>query len=369
MPDAVYGLPLPGVPVVPVPVELAPLFATAHRLVHRLPASAHLADGSLLHAVGPALDGEWSLPAAEVIDAVRRADRPVVLAGPGVVHARSVPGLHGLAAAAHLGVLNTWGAKGVFDWRSRHHLATGGLQERDFELGGLAEADLIVAVGIDPAEAAGDSWRLAPVVEVEPDQLSPLSEHWTRPMRPIAVPPLRAGLATVTQEGWASEATPIAPTRATKHLAEVISSGGLLAADAGLAGYWVARTFATTALGTVVVPAIPEAGLAIACAAVARLRQPARPVLAVVDGPLSDRDAQVLEAAAVVGAPVAVEAWHAEGDLLSPGDHRERLGELVRASAPTVATLALDPHQLGRMLDVAGPVVAWPALPRPGVFM
>ena len=54
---------------------------------------------------------------------------------------------------ASLGVLNTWGAKGVFDWRSRHHLATAGLQEHDFALAGLGDADLIVATGVDPDEA------------------------------------------------------------------------------------------------------------------------------------------------------------------------------------------------------------------------
>src|SRR5262249_44609558 len=82
--------------------------------------------------------------------------------GPGVVADGAVPGLHALAAAAHVGVLNTWGAKGVFDWRSRHHLATAGLQARDFPLGGMAGADLIVATGLDGREVAEAAWRLAP---------------------------------------------------------------------------------------------------------------------------------------------------------------------------------------------------------------
>ena len=62
----------------------------------------------------------------------------------------AVPGLHDLAVSAGIGVLNTWGAKGVFDWRSQHHLATIGLQADDFVLSGLDEADLIIATGLDP---------------------------------------------------------------------------------------------------------------------------------------------------------------------------------------------------------------------------
>ena len=101
------------------------------------------------------VDG-WVEPDDAVLDRLRAAERPMVLAGPGVVLDRAVAGLHALAAAGSLGVLNTWGAKGVFDWRSRHHLATAGLQARDFELGGVADADLVIATGIDPAEGAPD---------------------------------------------------------------------------------------------------------------------------------------------------------------------------------------------------------------------
>ena len=62
-------------------------------------------------------------------------------------------------------MLNTWGAKGVFDWRSPHHLATAGLQAWDFERGGLADADLIITTGLDEREVLAE-WELAPVVDV-----------------------------------------------------------------------------------------------------------------------------------------------------------------------------------------------------------
>lgn len=415
--DAAYGAPLPGLDAVPVARPgIATLLAAAHARVHALPAAVVGADGTLTvgdpgrdpaeplvvataadvaAAVGPLaaavaastaavlhldLDPQtpvpdvaisappavdrWVEPADDVVAAVRSAQAPVVLAGPGVVRDGAVPGLHALAAVAHLGVLNTWGAKGVFDWRSRHHLATAGLQARDFALGGLGDADLIVATGVDPAETGGDAWRLAPAVEVPPGALDPLSERWSRPAAPIVVPPLRPALAAVTQEGWASTARPLAPTLVTRHYGQVFGAGGLVAADPGVAGYWVARTFATTTLGGVLVPAEPgRPGLAVACAAVARLRRPGRPVLAVTDGPLPAAAAEVLDAARSLGVAVPVEVWDPGARPLGRDDHLAALVSAAHADRPAVAAVATDPGQLARMVDAAGPVTAWGGLP------
>ncbi|HEX6570238.1 MAG TPA: hypothetical protein VF015_13780 [Acidimicrobiales bacterium] len=413
--DAVYGAPLAGVRVVPVPLApVAALMAEAHRRVHGCPAGVLRADGTLvvgagavvdrasavvsdvadlldgvgaLHAAahdrGPglawrvALDPDapapdvapprpapvdrWAPPGDDLVATLAAAERPVVLAGPGVVREGAVPGLHAAATAANLGVLNTWGAKGVFDWRSRHHLATAGLQARDFELGGLADADLIVATGVDPAEAPGDRWRLAPVVEVLPGALDPLAGRWARRLADIAVPALRSGLARVTQDGWASTSTPLAPSRVTRHYAQVVGAGGLLAADPGVAGYWVARTFATTELGGVHVPASPSSrGFSVACAAVARLRSPDRPVLAVVDspdGPVFD----ALDTAWRLGVDVPVEVWAPDGEHLDADRHLARLRRIVDGGGRSVVGLATDAAQLDRMIEVAGEVVAWTA--------
>lgn len=352
-PAAAYGVPVGDVDVVPVDdPDVARLLALAHARVHGEPAA--VSDGATIEPVaGPPAAERWVEPDGEVVERLAAAHRPVVLAGPGVVAAGCVPGLHALAAAGSLGVLNTWGAKGIFHWRSRHHLATAGLQARDFELGGLADADLVLAVGLDPLEAPAG--LLPPLVTVPPGALGPLAERWSRPARAIEVPPLRSGLAAVTQDGWASTAVPLAPSLVTRHYGG-IGRGGLVAADPGRAGYWVARTFATTELGGVVVPAEADrAGFAAACALVARRRDPGRPVLAVADAVPE----AVLEVARALGVAVPVEVWTPEGEQLDVEAHRRRLAALVAAPTATVATLATDPTQLDRMVEVAGPVVAW----------
>jgi hypothetical protein len=304
----------------------------------------------------------WAEPPAEVIDLLAGARSPMVLAGPGVVLEGAVPGLHALAAAGSLGVLNTWGAKGVFDWRSRHHLATAGLQARDFELGGLAEADLVIATGVDPAEAPPELLGASRMLTVPPAALDPLAERWSRPSMDIAIPPLRAGLAAVTQDGWAATGGPLQPTRVTRHYGVASAGGGLVAADPGVSGYWVARTFATTELGGVQVPAdASAAGFAVACGVVARLRDRERPVLAVVDGPVDPMVEQVVEAGRSLGIEVPIEVWASDGESLDPDAHLARLRDLVAAGSGTV-TVATDPAQLARMIDVAGPVTAWGGL-------
>ena len=408
--DAIYGAPFGTVEVVPVAGTVAPLFAKAHQRVHGARAAAHTGDGvfwlpgldpgptltcevdsgeALIAAVSASSSADvelhitadpsqpveesvpllnapgdnWLDPADETVETVGSAATLVVMAGPGIIWHRAVPSLHDLAVSLGIGVLNTWGAKGVFDWRSQHHLATIGLQADDFVLSGLDDVDLIIATGLDQAESPEARWRLAPALTVPPASLAPLAERCraTR-RRPLAMPPLRARLADVTQRGWGVEASPLPPSRATMHYAECVAAGALVAADAGSGGFWVARTLGTTRLGSVIVPSTPAPGYAAACVAVSLLRRPNRPAVAVIDLAEAEATAVIVDAAAALDISVPVEAWDANGDRLDAHAHRDRLRRLVFGGCPAGSrpcTLATDPHQLTEMMEAAGPVVAW----------
>ena len=409
--DATYGAPFGALEVLPMSGAVATLCAAAHQRVHGARAAAHRGDGvfwlpglgpegcrtieadsaeTLVAAVpalssagevqihftldpdqpvesfvppAPAPGDNWVEPAEDTVEAVGAASNLVLLAGPGVVAHNSVPGLHDLAVSAGVGVLNTWGAKGVFDWRSRHHLATIGLQADDFVLSGLDQADLIIATGLDHAESPDDRWRLAPALTIPPAGLAPLAERIDHTGRvPLTMPPLRARLAEVTQRGWAAGTQPLSPSRATMHYAEQVAGGALVAADAGAAGFWVARTLGTTRLGAVIVPSTSSPGFAAACVAVSLLRHPGRPALAVIDLAQAEATAEVAAAAATLGIRVPVEAWDPDGAPLDADAHRERLRRLLLGGVPAgngLCTLATDPRQLSEMIDVAGPIVAW----------
>jgi hypothetical protein len=407
--DAVYGAPFASLDVVPAPEAVALTLAAAHHRVHGTRAAAHGGDGVFrlpgdatappliievataddLVAALPALgapgevevrlsldpnepvddalplpapaDESWLEPVAEALAAMAAAASAVVLAGPDVVRQGAVPGLHDLAVATGVGVLNTWGAKGVFDWRSRHHLATIGLQADDFVLSGLDQVDLIIATGLDPAESPEQRWKLAPALTIPPGGLARFAEGCQPGRRTPFMPPLRALLAGVTQRGWAVESAPLPPSRVTKHYAECLTAGALIAADAGTAGFWVARTLGTTRLGAVIVPSRPWPGFAAACATVSLIRRPAQPALAVVDG-VDDGTAAVIDAAGSLGVRVPVEVWDPEGERLDAEAHRRRLRQLIVGGVPSAVgstTLATDTEQMAQMIDAAGPIVAW----------
>jgi len=153
----------------------------------------------------------------------------------------------------------------------------------------------------------------------------------------------------------------------TMHYGQVFGAGGLVAADPGTAGYWVARTFSTTELGSAIVPSDRGAGgFALACALVARLRRPARAVLAVTDqvdaADEVDAAGRLLDAAGRLGVAIPVEVWEPGGPALDADAHLARLRRMAVAERSLVERIGTDPTQLERMIGVAGPVIAWGGL-------
>src|SRR5438128_3900314 len=190
--------------------------------------------------------------------------RIVVLAGPGVVGTRSIDGLRAFAAAANVPVANTWGAKGVLPWDSPFHMGTCGLQARDFELLDFASYDAIVATGTDLAESPEERFAVVPFVDIPPTALGRLADQATPSSEPIPSNELYARLSAVAQPGYADDSVPLHPARAVADVRAASPTGGAIVSDPVVAGLWLARTFPTTAPGSVVVPAIATPGIAAA---------------------------------------------------------------------------------------------------------
>ena len=111
---------------------------------------------------------------------------------------------------------------------------------------------------------------MAPVFDVAPSELERLTGRIVR-TGPELDNQLYPKLAAIAQPGYASEIVPLHPARAVVDLGAVLPPGGLVAADPGMAGLWVARTFPTPALSPgeprrVVVPARVEPGAAMTLA-------------------------------------------------------------------------------------------------------
>lgn len=285
--------------------------------------------------------------------------RIVVLAGPGVVAggAVAVDGLRRLAERAGLGVLNTWGAKGLFAWQSPHHLGTAGLQERDFELAGLARADLLLATGLDSHEAPPERWQLAPHALVRPRALGELADRWPLPpATPPERPPLYTRLAEVVQPLFASGKVPLSPARAVLDLKQAMPPGGVVFADPGLAGFWVARAFPTDELGSVAVPAVGEPGSA-AWSALQGARS-GRPSVAVTASPPDLDTEDALAYAAATGVTFVLVVWGA-GNLPDAPSHARRLEDALAGGRLRVLEVPVDWSDTDLLVEVAGDIVAW----------
>lgn len=302
----------------------------------------------------------WAEPDRDVVERCLTAESAVVLAGPGVVRSGQVPALHDLAASACLGVLNTWGAKGVFDWRSRHHLATGGLQRDDFRLAGLDDTELVVCLGVDRAETPDGPWTER-ALDVDPAQIGPLSELWKHSAREIPVVPLRRLLAEVVQGAWAlGDSDVLHPAKAVQHLSEGIGPRGSVAADPGPAGLWLARSFATRRVGDASIPARPGTeGWAAACALVEGLTNPAAGTVAVVDERGEDIALELCEVGKRHGVGIPVLVWK-DGKGTTVGEHARIVVELVSGQRE-LTHLEVDLERTGDLVEAAGPVVAWDA--------
>lgn len=252
--------------------------------------------------------------------------RTVVLAGPEVLRDPLGLGIRRFAERANVPVANTWGAKGVFNWDSPHHMGTCGLQEEDFELLGFADYDLIVATGIDPAESPEDRFALAPVVHIPPSVLAKTMAP--RLHQEIPGNALYERIAAVAQPGYVDDSYPRHPARAVMDLKQSLAAEAIVCGQPGPAGLWLARTFPTDRPGSVCVPAVPKPGIAAALALAASLR--GRTAVAVTAAPVDDTTRAI-----VAAAPDAfrLEVW---------GDD-------------------VDWTRTEQLIDAAGPVLAWRA--------
>ncbi len=285
----------------------------------------------------------------------------VAVVGPGVVRAGALDGLEAFSRRGGIGVVNTWGAKGVERWDSPFHFGTAGLQRRDFELAGIAAADVVIASGLDPAESRPDQLGSYVVQEVPPRQLGALCHRWTASRTPPTRPPLYSALSEVVVPLYETESVPLTAPRAALHLSGALPERGIAVADPGPAGFWIARAFPTSFPGSVCVPAARAEGFAAAAALVCALE--GRPYVAVTDqradGALDPTTAAIVELAESHGQPVSLQLWGSEGRLEDVSGHVELLQRRIGGDGGHLDLVPVAVGDTDAIESVAGPIVAW----------
>jgi acetolactate synthase-1/2/3 large subunit len=271
--------------------------------------------------------------AAELICAARK---PVVLAGNGVLRARAAPALREFARATGIPVAETFMGKGALDHADRHALGTVGLHERDYELAGFADADVVIAVGYDLVEHAPEHWNprrdktivvvdsvpaeidayFTPAVELLGDLyhvLQRLAEQCAEVREPRPQPQpsrLREVVLGRLEAGRHDGAFPVRPPRALWELRHALDACDMLVCDVGLHKLWIARMFPAHEPNTVLIAnGLAGMGFALPSAIAAKLAHPQRRVVAVCGDGGFLMNCQELETATRLGTAFVTVVW------------------------------------------------------------
>lgn len=304
-------------------------------------------------------------PPLVTLDPAMSSLKIVLLIGPGVVRMSAVDDARELARRGGWGVVATWGARGVERWDSPFDFGTVGLQERDVELSGLLDADVIITSGLDPEELDLDVLSSKLVQDVPPRQLSVLLDGW-----PVSrTPPQRSHHHQVLSEAlvpmYESDDVPLSPPRAVLHVAGALPDGGVVIGTPGAAGFWLARSYPTSVPESLCVPATSIPGFVAAAALVCAIED--RPYIAVADQVVDDPTAPdeattaVIDLAESLGQRVSIQVWGTAGgdSMSSSADHVELTRRLLVRSESGAVTIPVTTDGFDEVSGVMGVPIAW----------
>ncbi len=269
-------------------------------------AAAHILDGVMPMPVRrttyPKADPNSVTRAAEILGNARR---PVILAGNGVIRRHASEALRTFARDLGITVTSTFMAKGVLDYRDPLSEPAVGLRAQEASQFGLADADVVIAVGYDLVEWSPDRWNptgnttiihldstpaeidshYLPAIEVVgeiADSLDSLrnalagpAAHWTRP-----------GVSNDEMQELRrfadDDSLPMKPQRVIAALRDALDDDDILISDVGAHKLWLSRLYPTAQPNTCIIAnGFAAMGIALPGAIAAKLVFPHRKVVAV----------------------------------------------------------------------------------------
>ena len=243
--------------------------------------------------------------AAELL---QRCERPVILAGNGVVRQRASAALRRFCEQTGMNVITTFMGKGVVDADDPHSLFTAGLRAQDYPAGFMGRADLVLCVGYDLVEWAPAAWNprsdrriicidttaaevdahYVPDVELTGD-IGHILTHLgnlvsARPPARLSAPPYRELLRAALEQG-SDDGFPVKPQRVLRDLRDLMGPEDVLISDVGAHKLWISRLWPTNQPNTVLISNGAAAmGFALPAAVAARLVLPAHRRVVTISG-------------------------------------------------------------------------------------
>jgi acetolactate synthase-1/2/3 large subunit len=208
---------------------------------------------------------------------IAASERPIILAGNGVLRRHASAELRAFARGLHVPVAVTFMGKGAIDDRSHLSLMAVGLQARDHVLTGFDRSDLVISVGYDAVEYAPARWNpdgrkrivhvdttpaevdaaYQPEIELVGD-LDGTLRRLLDAVRPVGISgrdaaarhaareivvnaDLRTRLLRELRAFEADDGWPIRPQRAIADLRAALGPDDIVVSDVGAHKVWVAR--------------------------------------------------------------------------------------------------------------------------------
>jgi acetolactate synthase-1/2/3 large subunit len=294
---------------------------------------------------------------------IAASERPIILAGNGILRRGAAPELRALARGLHVPVAATFMGKGAIDDRSHLSLMAVGLQARDHVLSGFDRADLVICVGYDLVEYAPSSWdpdgsKRVLHIDTQPAEIDAAYRPEVELIGDIdgslrrlleAVQPLGVGGRDASERHAAREilvhadlrtqlldelrahettdSWPITPQRAIGDLRRALGPSDIVVSDVGAHKVWVARLYQAYEPNTVIISnGFAAMGIAIPGAIAAQLVHPDRKVVALCGDGGFLMNSQELETAKRIGANICVVVWRDDGYGLIDWKQRNEFG-------------------------------------------
>lgn len=274
---------------------------------------------------------------ARAVRAIAGAERPVVLAGNGVIRGHAHEAVRSFARQLQIPVLHTFMAKGVYPDSDPLSLYTIGLQARDYATVVMEQADVVVAVGYDFVEFAPCFWnprrdKRIVHVDVSPaevdehyivevgvlgnirlslediaEDLAPFDPTWARGARKTVVDGFEAEL--VSPGSW-----PMRPQHIMRDLRAVLEPDDLVVCDVGAHKLWMSRMFPCEVPNSCIISnGFAAMGMSLPGAIAAKLLYPERRVVAVTGDGGFLMNSQELETAVRLHLPLVILVWRDDG--------------------------------------------------------
>lgn len=277
---------------------------------------------------------------AQVARAVRTisgAQRPVILAGNGVIRSRAHEAVRQFARRVHIPVLHTFMAKGTLPDSEPLSLYTIGLLARDYTSAVMEQADVVIAIGYDFVEYAPCFWnphRDKRIVHIDGSPAE-VDEHYivevgllgdlrhSLDLIGAAVPPFDLSWSSISRktvlDGFEAEVAgspswPLRPQHLMRELRAALRPDDLVVCDVGAHKLWMARMFPCEVPNSCIISnGFAAMGIAVPGAIAAKLSFPERRVVAVTGDGGFLMNSQELETAVRLALPLVVLVWRDNG--------------------------------------------------------